>query len=164
METASLLWKSVWDILLIIIGLVLLFIAFRTLLKEDKIIKNGIKTTGTVIGFSTEKSLSENETSLKIPLFIFYDSSNKQINIQGKSNSICTMYETTPIYYNPTKPETEYYLPKKDFLVKFLFFFIGLFFLCLGIYYLRTHNMEFDSFYNEIEKNLSLVFSEKVFD
>jgi len=89
---------------------------------------------------------------------------NKQINIKGKSNSICTMYETTPIYYNPTKPETEYYLPKKNFLVKFLFFFIGLFFLCLGIYYLRTHNMEFDSFYNEIEKNLSLVFSEKVFD
>lgn len=141
METASLIWKSVWDILLIIIGLVLLFMAFRT-----------------------EKSLSENETSLKIPLFIFYDSSNKQINIQGKSNSICTMYETTPIYYNPTKPETEYYLPKKDFLVKFLFFFIGLFFLCLGIYYLRTHNMKFDSFYNEIEKKLSLVFSEKVFD
>ena len=52
METASLLWKSAWDILLIIIGLVLLFMAFRT-----------------------EKSLSENETSLKIPLFIFYDSS-----------------------------------------------------------------------------------------
>lgn len=75
METASLIWKSTWDILLIIIGLVLLFIAFRTLLKEDKIIKNGIKTTATVIGFSTEKSLSENETSLKIPLFIFYDSS-----------------------------------------------------------------------------------------
>jgi hypothetical protein len=164
METASLLWKSAWDILLIIIGLVLLFIAFRTLLKEDKIIKNGIKTTATVIGFRLKSLYQKMKHLSKYHFLYFMIAQNKQINIKGKSNSICTMYETTPIYYNPTKPETEYYLPKKDFLVKFLFFFIGLFFLCLGIYYLLTHNMEFDSFYNEIEKNLSLVFSEKVFD
>jgi hypothetical protein len=56
------------------------------------------------------------------------------------------MYETTPVCYNPAKPETEYYLPNKDFMVKHLLFFVGLFFLSLGIYYLRKHNMDFNPF------------------
>ncbi|MCC9063801.1 DUF3592 domain-containing protein [Flavobacterium piscisymbiosum] len=159
METASLIWKSAWDILLVLIGLILMFMGIKVYIKQQRIIKTGIKTIATVIGFSNEKSLAENEAPVKIPLFIFYDTSRNQISVKGKSNSICTIHETTPIYYNPAKPETEYYLPKKDFLVKFLFFFVGLFFLSLGIYYLRTHNIVFDNFYIGIEEKLSSIIS-----
>ncbi|UTN06410.1 DUF3592 domain-containing protein [Flavobacterium bizetiae] len=146
MEIISLIWESLWDLLLVVIGLTLMVVGIRVFIKQRRIQKNGIKTMATVIGFSNEKSLAEDEASLKIPLFIFYDSSNNQISIKGKSNSICTMYETTPVYYNPEKPETEYYLPNKDFMVKHLFFFVGLFFLSLGVYYLRKHNMEYNPF------------------
>ncbi|QGK75193.1 hypothetical protein [Flavobacterium sp. SLB02] len=146
METISLIWDSLWDLLLIGIGLSLMVMGIRVFIKQRRIQKIGIKTIAKVIVFSDEKSLEEDQAPLKIPLFIFYDSSNNQISIKGKSNSICTMYETTPVCYNPAKPETEYYLPNKDFMVKHLLFFVGLFFLSLGIYYLRKHNMEFNPF------------------
>lgn len=146
METIAFSWKYLWDITLIIIGLILIFVAFRTFKKELKIRKIGIKTTAQVIRFNYEESLEEYKSPTKIPVFIFHDKLNNQITVKGKSSSSCEMYETTPIYYNPAKPETEYYLPKKDFMVKFLFFFFGLALLCSGLYYIDLHYAELNSF------------------
>lgn len=98
METISLIWDSLWDLLLVVIGLTLMVMGIKVFIKQRRIQKTGTKTIATVIGFRDEKSLEEDQAPLKIPLFIFYDTSNNQISIKGKSNSICTMYETTPVY------------------------------------------------------------------
>ncbi|MNL11350.1 hypothetical protein D3C87_1321820 [compost metagenome] len=80
-----------------------------------------------------------------VPVFEFNDSSNNKIRVKGVSNSICKINETTVVYYDPKNPETEFYFAKKDFLVKYLFFFFGLFFLILGFVYLYNHFMAFNS-------------------
>lgn len=148
MEIINFIWKSPWEILLILIGLVLIFTGFKIFLKEQRLKKTGIKTIATVIAFSYEKSIEEDrpQPPVKIPVFIFSDHLNNKFSVKGKSNSICEIYETTPIYYNPAKPETEYYLPNKDFMVKHLFFFFGLALLCFGLYYLHQHSIEYNPF------------------
>lgn len=139
METITFTWKLFWDVLLCLIGLGCIIGGFITFSKEVKIKKTGIKTAAKVIDFSYEESLGESRSTLKIPIFEFYDRANNRIVIKGKSNSICKLNEITPIYYDPTNPTTHYYLSSKDFLVKFVFFIIGLFFLSLGVYYLSKY-------------------------
>lgn len=146
MESIPFTWGTLWCLLSVFIGLILIFLGFKTLIKEIKIKKTGIKTTAKVIGFSYEKSLGEDDAPIKIPVFIFYDNLNHQKSVKGKSNSICKMYDTTPIYYNPENPEKEYYLPEKDFMVKFLLFLFGMIFLCLGVYCIHKIYAEFISF------------------
>lgn len=146
MEIIRFIEDSPWSILLILIGLIFIFFGFKTLIKELKIKKTGIKTTAKVIGFDQEKSTEENRTPAKIPVFIFYTESKNQITVKGKSGSRCEIYEITPIYYNPKNPEKEFYLPKKDHLVKYLFFCFGLVFICLGLYFINRDSSEINPF------------------
>lgn len=124
--------------------MILLFIGFKTLRKELKIKKTGIKTTAKFIAYSYETSVDfENTSTVKVPIFEFYDLNNKMIVVKGKSCSICKTNEITTIYYNPEKPKTEYYLSKKDFMIKFLYFLFGLLLLWSVSFHM---NKEFNIF------------------
>lgn len=111
--------------------------------KEKKLQEIGIKTIAKVIDFSDEET--SDGVKVTVPVFEFKDSSNNKIRVKGVSNSICKINETTVVYYDPKNPETEFYFAKKDFLVKYLFFFVGLFFLILGFVYLYNHFIAFNS-------------------
>ena len=88
-----------------------------------------------MIHFCVEKMFTSS-TPIKLPVFTFShkdENGEKIYTVKGKSNSTCEIGEITPIYYNPENPEKEYYLPKKDFLMKYVIFLIGMFFFSFGI-------------------------------
>lgn len=128
------------SILFTIAGFVLILFYFITVFKEIKIKKNGINTVATVVALSIDKGF-ENESGrvnkIKVPVFKFEhvdkNGNSKTFRVKGKSNSTAKIYETTSIYYNPNNPEKEYYLPKKDFLKKYVALLIGLLFLAISV-------------------------------
>ncbi|MCG7501379.1 DUF3592 domain-containing protein [Tenacibaculum sp. Mcav3-52] len=127
--------------LLIILGVVFLFLSLKTMIKNNKIKRNGILTNARVVSYITEKRKDSepgnyNEVILKFPILIFeqiVDGEIKNIRVKGKSNSKFKIGEVTPIYYDPNDPEENFYLPKKDFFVKYLFLIFGIIFLTFGI-------------------------------
>ncbi|MFY7936351.1 MAG: hypothetical protein ACOVOQ_03150 [Flavobacterium sp.] len=130
-----------WDIFMILMGAIAVIISFSTHRKQLRLKKNGLVAEAKMIYFSIEKGMSDSPAS-KIPVFTFSHKDENGIKIysvKGKSNSSCEIGELTPIYYNPENPEEEYYLPKKDFLIKYVIFFVGMFFFCLGTIYLLEH-------------------------
>lgn len=143
MEILSFLSDSFWDIFLVIMGFLAMVLGIDTYKKEKKLQEIGIKTIAKVIDFSDEET--SDGVKVTVPVFEFKDSSNNKIRVKGVSNSICKINETTIVYYDPKNPETEFYFAKKDFLVKYLFFFVGLFFLILGFVYLYNHFIAFNS-------------------
>ncbi len=143
MEILSFLSDSFWDLFLVIMGFLAMVLGIDTYKKEKKLQEIGIKTIAKVIDFSDEET--SDGVKVTVPVFEFKDSSNNKIRVKGVSNSICKINETTVVYYDPKNPETEFYFAKKDFLVKYLFFFVGLFFLILGFVYLYNHFIAFNS-------------------
>ncbi|MFB3388756.1 DUF3592 domain-containing protein [Flavobacterium sp. LAR06] len=143
MEILSFLSDSFWDLFLVIMGFLAMVLGIDTYKKEKKLQEIGIKTIAKVIDFSDEET--SDGVKVTVPVFEFNDSSNNKVRVKGVSNSMCKINETTVVYYDPKNPETEFYFAKKDFLVKYLFFFVGLFFLILGFVYLYNHFMAFNS-------------------
>ncbi|MBF4466204.1 DUF3592 domain-containing protein [Flavobacterium sp. LC2016-12] len=143
MEILSFLSDSFWDLFLVIMGFLAMVLGIDTYKKEKKLHEIGIKTIAKVVGFSDEET--SDGVKVTVPVFEFNDSFNNKIRVKGVSNSICKINETTVVYYDPKNPETEFYFSKKDFLVKYLFFFVGLFFLILGFVYLYNHFIAFNS-------------------
>jgi hypothetical protein len=143
LEVITFIWESAWDFLMIFIGLISMIFGFKEFQKVKKLKESGIKTIATVVDFSYEENSDGN--TLKIPVFEFYDNLNNNIRVKGVSNSICKINETTVVYYDSKNPQTEFYFPKKDFSVKYLFTFLGLFFFTLGLIYLYRHFMVLNS-------------------
>lgn len=135
---------------MILMGFTSILLGFITHNRQLRLKKNGLLSEAKMIYFSDEKS-DANEPSVKIPVFTFsHEDENglKKYFVKGKTNSSCKIGEVTPIYYNPKNPEKEYYLPQKDFLMKYLMFFIGLFFFCLGVLYLlRSLNYSTEEYF-----------------
>lgn len=135
---------------MILMGTIAIILSFFTHRNQSRLKRNGLLEEAKMIYFSTEKG-SDDSPSLKIPVFTFShkdENGVKVYTVKGKSNSLCKIGELTPIYYNPENPEKEYYLPKKDFLVKYLMFFIGMFFFCLGVLYLiKNLNYPTDNYF-----------------
>ncbi|MDA6068408.1 DUF3592 domain-containing protein [Flavobacterium sp. AC] len=130
-----------WNIFMILMGTIAIIFSFLTHRIQSRLKRNGLLEEAKMIYFSTEKSTGDSP-SLTIPVFTFSHKDQngiKTYTVKGKSNSLCKIGEVTPIYYNPENPEKEYFLPKKDFLVKYLMFFIGMFFVCLGVLYLMKN-------------------------
>ncbi|MFD0992389.1 DUF3592 domain-containing protein [Tenacibaculum geojense] len=127
--------------ILIILGVVFIILSLKTMIENILIKKNGILTNARVISYVTEirkdtEPGNYNEVKLKFPILTFEhleDGITKNIRIKGKSNSKFKIGEITPIYYNPNNPEKKFYLPKKDFFVKYLFLLFGIMFLYFGI-------------------------------
>lgn len=123
----------------VIIGLILILGFLYILIRNGKIKRNGILTTAKVVSISLEKG-SENEEGfsgvIKVPVyrFNFYKNGNLQSHrIKGRSNSKVEIGDVTPVYYNPKNPSKDYYLPEKDFFVKYVFLVIGFGFFAIGI-------------------------------
>lgn len=130
-----------WNIFMILMGSIAIIVSFSIYRDQSRLKRNGMLGEAKMIYFSTEKGTSDSPP-LTIPVFTFSTEDENGIKvyyIKGKSNSICEIGELTPIYYNPENPEKEYYLPKKDFLMKYVAFFIGMFFFCLGTIYLMKN-------------------------
>lgn len=124
-------------------GFLAIILGVDTYKKEKKLLEIGIKTIAKVVGFSDEET--SDGVKVTVPVFEFNDSFNNKIRVKGVSNSICKINETTIVYYDPKNPQTEFYIAKKDFLVKYLFFLVGLFFLILGFVSLYNHILAFTS-------------------
>lgn len=139
-----------WNIFMILMGAIAIIVSFSIHRNQSKLKRNGVIGEAKIIYFSTEKGISDSP-SLKIPVFTFSAEDQNGVKVyyvKGKSNSICEIGELTPIYYNPEDPEKEYYLPKKDFLMKYVAFFIGTFFFCLGsIYLMKNLNYPTDDYF-----------------
>ncbi|PKB44169.1 uncharacterized protein DUF3592 [Cellulophaga sp. RHA19] len=123
----------------VIIGLFLILGFLYILIRNGKIKRNGILTTAKVVSISLEKG-SENEEGfsgvIKVPVYSFeyYKNGNLQSHrIKGRSNSKVEIGDVTPVYYNPKNPPKDYYLPKKDFFIKYVFLVIGFGFFAIGI-------------------------------
>lgn len=126
---------------MILMGAIAVIISFSTHKEQLRLKKNGLIGEAKMIYFSLEKGISDSPP-LKIPVFTFShkdENGVKIYSVKGKSNSSCEIGELTPIYYNPENPEKEYYLPQKDFLMKYVIFFVGMLFFCLGTIYLLKH-------------------------
>ncbi len=68
--------------------------------------------------------------------FWYGDAENKKYyKIVAKVNSSIKIGEKVSVYVNPEKPDKEYYMPKKEFMGKYVTFFVGSFFVCLGLFY-----------------------------
>jgi hypothetical protein len=143
LEILSFLSDSFWDLFLVVMGFLAMVLGIDTYKKEKKLQEIGVKTIAKVVCFSDEET--SDGVKVTVPVFEFNDSFNNKIRIKGVSNSICKINETTIVYYDPKNPETEFYFAKKDFLVKYLFFLFGLFFLILGFVYLYKHFIAFNS-------------------
>lgn len=143
MEILSFLSDSFWDLFLVIMGFLAMVLGIDTYKKEKKLQEIGFKAIAKVVDFSDEET--SDGVKVTVPVFEFNDSFNNKIRVKGVSNSISKINETTVVYYDPKNPQTEFYIAKKDFLVKYLFFFVGLFFLILGFVYLYNHIIAFTS-------------------
>jgi hypothetical protein len=143
LTTFTFIQAAFWDIFLVLMGFILAFFGYDTFKKEKKLKEGGIKTTASVVDFSNEET-SDGPT-VKVPVFEFYDHSNTKFRVKGVSNSICKIGETTVVYYNPVNPETDYYFPSKDFLVKYLLSCAGLFILIAGFVCLYKDIIKFNS-------------------
>jgi len=137
--------ESIGSIIFSITGLILILIFFLTIIKNIRIKKLGILTTARVVTFVLKEGIKDEHGStskLNIPVYKFdhinNNGSSKTFRVEGKSNSVAKIGEETPIYYNPNNPEKEYYLPKKDFLIKYVFLVVGFVFFSIGVL------MEFD--------------------
>lgn len=139
-----------WNVFMILIGGIAIVISFFTYINQSRLTRNGQKGEAKMIYFSIEKGTDDSPPA-KIPVFTFShkdENGVKKYFVKGKSNSSCDIGELTPIFYNPENPEKEYYLPKKDFLMKYVIFFIGMFFFCLGvIYLLRSLNYPTEKYF-----------------
>lgn len=127
-----------WNCLMILMGAIAIVISFFTHKNQMRIKRNGRMTEATIVSISIEKGIDDSPP-LDIPVFRFTHKSengDKTYRVKGKSNASGKIGEVTPIYYLPENPEKEYYLPKKDFLVKYVMFFVGMFFFCLGTLYM----------------------------
>jgi len=127
-----------WNGFMILMGSISLYFSFTTHRDQARLKKKGLLTEAKMIEFSAEKATSDS-TSVTVPVFTFSHKDQngvKVFRVKGKTNSSAQIGEITPIYYNPENPEKEYYLPKKDFLMKYLMLFLGMFFCCLGLLYL----------------------------
>ncbi|KAB1159746.1 DUF3592 domain-containing protein [Tenacibaculum aiptasiae] len=127
--------------ILIILGVVFLILWLKTMIGNILIKKNGILTNARVVSYEREirkdtEAGNYGEVEVKFPILTFEYLDNgitKNIRIKGKSNSKFKIGEITPVYYDPNNPEGRFYLPKKDFLVKYLFLIFGIMFLYFGI-------------------------------
>ena len=135
--------ENFWNFLIMFMGGISILFSFLTYREQNKLKKHGLIEEAKFIGYSQEKGIGKSP-SIKVPLFVFWyksDIEKKYYTVKGKTNSSCKSGETTPIYFNPENPEKEYYLPKKDFLMKYILLFLGTFFLCLGyLLYLDDFN------------------------
>ncbi len=127
-----------WNIFMILMGSISIVLSFLTHREQSKLKRNGLLAEAKLIEFFNEKS-TDDSPAAKIPVFKFLHKDKdgtRAFIVKGKSNSLGEIGELTPIYYNPENPEKEYYLANKDFLMKYVMFFIGMFFFCLGILYM----------------------------
>ncbi|MBE8724066.1 DUF3592 domain-containing protein [Flavobacterium hungaricum] len=124
-----------WNAFLILISSIAIYISYSVHKEQSKLKKNGLLTEAKMIDISIENS-GDDSPSVKVPVFTFSHKNEygtKSYRVKGKTNSSAKIGEITPVYYNPKNPGEEYYLPKKDFLMKYLILIFGLFFFTLGI-------------------------------
>ncbi len=122
------------------IGVIISIFSF---LKEQKLKNLGKLVEATCTG-------SSKETSASYPMFGFWygDAENKKYyKIVAKVNSSIKIGEKVSVYINPDKPDKEYYMPKKEFMGKYVTFFVGSFFVCLGLFYVFRHSENFKEIY-----------------
>ena len=143
MGTFTFIQESFWDIFLFLMGVAATVLGYDIFKKEKKLTEGGIKTTAVVVDFSNEET--SDEPTVTVPVFEFYDNFNTKFRVKGVSNSICKIGEATIVYYNPVNPQTDYYFPNKDFLVKYLFSCVGLFCLIAGLVCLYKDFIKFNS-------------------
>lgn len=99
-------------LLMILVGFVLIVLAFEGKSKNDNIFKNGLKSTATVIGQTktkNEKPYRSHQQNYKEytywPVYEFTTNKNEKITVNGKVGGLrVTMGETSDIYYNPRNP------------------------------------------------------------
>lgn len=123
----------------LVIGLLLILGFLYILFRNGRIKRNGILTNAKVVSISFEKG-SENEEGfsgiIKVPVYSFEYFKNEKIKscrIKGRSNSKVKIGDITPVYYHPKNPSKDYFLPKKDFFVKYMYLLIGFIFFSIGI-------------------------------
>lgn len=138
METGILefIWLSIWNVVLFLLGSLVVYLSYKTHKQQKRLQKFGIKTSATIIATSLEKR-DTNSSSIKVPVLEFIDHSNTPTTyvIKGRMNTSFKIGEVIPIYYNPEKPDKDYYIPTKEYLIKYVMLIIGLFFLILGLIY-----------------------------
>ncbi len=117
------------QLLFTLAGLIAVIIGISTYITEQKTIKMGVLIEATCIGSSIFKKKDSAPTIVPKFNFLFNE---RLYTIEGKTNSKVKIGQKTPIYINPDKPDKEYYMPKKDFLMKYFCIFIGCFFMYLG--------------------------------
>ncbi len=139
-----------WELLMIFIGLIVVITGVSTFVREQRLIKTGTLVEATCIGSSMKKSIDSDTPYVKVPKFKFVLTNNgreKLYIIEGKINSRVEIGQKTPVYVNPKRPSKEYCMPKKDFLMKYLYIFIGSFFMCLGVLYVLQYINLFKDIY-----------------